>query len=64
MEDRLVEAARGAIYVLRWQLDMMHSGSLKVNLEGHEATNESFSQLLGVVTDLEAALADPNKSAS
>jgi hypothetical protein len=56
--DRLIEAARGAIYVLGWNIQMMRSGWLKTSNEGHDTTNESISQLMAVVKDLEDALPD------
>lgn len=58
MNERLEEAARGALYILQWHISMMEDGHIKVTLDGHEGTNECHSQFLRAAGALEAALSD------
>ena len=56
MADRLEEVLERHIRRLRASLETMQSGWLKTSNDGHDTTNESISQTLGWIDELEAAL--------
>lgn len=55
-EDGLPEVLEIHIRQLQWFLGVMQDRWLTTQSEGHDTTNESISQVMGWIADLESAL--------
>jgi hypothetical protein len=58
MANRLEEALESHLGSLRGSLEMMQSGWLRTHHNGDDTTNESISQTMRWIDDLERALQD------
>ena len=56
MADRLETVLELHVRKLRSSLELMQTGWLKTSNDGHDTTNESISQTMGWIADLENAL--------